>query len=129
MREEVVTLEHHAHAGADGIGILLAQCQIGIFQPNRTVLNFFEQIGATQQCALATTGCPDKTGDGVLGNIQIHIPQHQVLSIGLVHGLVTQQIGHATPPICMRAAERLNNQSVNRANGIVIAMNSSAATT
>ena len=130
MREQVVGLEDDADPLAHRVGVDVAGGDLDVVDEHRPRVDVLEPVDAAQQRRLARPGRTDQADHVSAVDLEAHAAQHRVRAERLVQPTDPQQrLGHAAPPASCRRRSRARSRSVNRASGMVSAMNSSAATT
>ena len=126
MREQVVGLEDDADAAAHRVDVA-GTCDVRAVEEDATRVDGLQQVDAAEQRRLAGARRTDQRDHLVLCHAEVDLTQHLVLAERLRQALYDERLAHITPPDWRRRRSRRINQSVNRASGIVIDQNRSAA--
>ena len=122
-------MEHDPDPPADRVLVDAGRRDLDPLDPDAAGVDLLQQIDAPQQRRLPGPARSDQADDLMVLDHEVDTAQHLELAEGLPDLVDANRLGHGVPRACRRRRSRAINQSVSRANGIVIRMNRNAATT
>ncbi|MNW57990.1 hypothetical protein D3C74_358300 [compost metagenome] len=104
VREQVVGLEHQAHARPDGVRV---QTRVGDVLPveqDLAVVDLLQEVHDAQQRRLARARRPDEHDAAVLVDVEVDPVEHQALAVRLADPAQGQQVAHRMAPAPLTVA-------------------------